>query len=250
MNATMPDHASETLPILYRDDCLIAVHKPAAMLVHKSPIDKHETRYAMSVLRDQIGQWVYPLHRLDKATSGLLLFALDPETARKMGQQFEQQRIEKRYLAIVRGFLPLQCEVDHPLKDIAAFKDQEKEEPAYRDARTQFTALKYFELPHGDGRFSSSRYTLVEARPQTGRKHQIRRHLKHLSHPIIGDVRYGKGPHNRLFRDLFGCHRLLLAATDLHCAHPWRDETLSLNGPLQEDFLALLANLEIFVVSR
>lgn len=241
---------TDILTILYRNEHLIAVHKPAAMLVHKSPIDQHETRYAMRLLRDQIGQWVYPLHRLDKATSGLLLFALDVATAQLMGQQFEQQHIKKRYLALVRGFLPSECDVDHPLKDIAAFKDQEVEEPTYRDARTHFTALKYYELPHPDGRFATSRYTLVEARPETGRKHQIRRHLKHLSHPIIGDVRYGKGPHNRLFRDIFGCHRLLLAATDLRCQHPHRDETLILNCPLQEDFEKLLVDLEPFTLSR
>ena len=246
----MPHATTDKLTILYHDETLIAVHKPAAMLVHKSPIDQHETRYAMRILRDQIGQWVYPLHRLDKATSGLLLFALDVETAQLMGQQFEQHRIEKRYLAIARGFMEKEFFVDHPLKDIAALKDQEVEEPIYRDARTHFTALKYFELPHSDGRFATSRYTLVEAKPETGRKHQIRRHLKHLSHPIIGDVRYGKGPHNRLFRDLLGCHRLLLAATDLRCQHPHRDETLILNCPLQEDFEKLLVDLEPFNISR
>lgn len=243
---TVAKSAHETLSILYRDAHLIAVHKPAAMLVHKSPIDQHETRYAMRILRDQIGQWVYPLHRLDKATSGLLLFALDVETAQLMGQQFEHHCIKKRYLAIARGFMAEECFVDHPMKDIAAFKDQEVEEPIFREARTHFTALKYFELPYSDGRFDTCRYTLVEARPETGRKHQIRRHLKHLSHPIIGDVRYGKGPHNRLFRDLFGCHRLLLAATDLQCKHPHRDETLTLHCALQEDFQKLLTELEIF----
>jgi tRNA pseudouridine65 synthase len=111
-------------------------------------------------------------------------------------------------------------------------------------------ALKYYELPHHDGRFATSRYTLVEARPETGRKHQIRRHLKHLSHPIIGDVRYGKGPHNRLFRDLFDCHRLMLAATDLRCQHPHRDEVLTLHCPLQDDLQKLLADIERFGVSR
>lgn len=247
----MTQSSAETpLTILYRDDYLIAVHKPAALLVHKSPIDRHETRYVMRLLRDQIGQWVYPLHRLDKATSGLLLFALDVETAQLMGRQFEQHSIQKRYLALVRGFLAEDCHVDHPLKDIADFKDQEVEKPVFRDARTGFRALQKFELPYNDGRFATSRYTLVEARPETGRKHQIRRHLKHLSHPIIGDVRYGKGPHNRLFRDLFGCHRLLLAATDIAFLHPHSGEPLTLNCPLQNDFQKLLTDFEPFTISR
>ncbi len=241
---------SETLEILLQDSQLIAVHKPAGLLVHKSPIDHHETRYAMRILRDQIGQWVYPIHRLDKATSGLLLFALDAETARRMGEQFENKRVDKSYLALVRGFMPEIISVDHPLKDIAVFKNEKCDQPTERPAVTHFHTLAQYELPFPDERFASSRYSLVRAQPETGRKHQIRRHLKHLSHPIIGDVRYGKGPHNRLFREQFGSQRLLLAATDLKFQHPYSGQSIIIHCPLALDFQETLRKLEPFKVSR
>ena len=240
--------ASESLNILYRDEYLIAIHKPAGLLVHKSPIDKHETRYAMKLLRDQIGQWVYPVHRLDKPTSGLLLFALDKQTAQKVSEQFEQRTIQKTYRALVRGYTPMSENINHPLKEIAAFKHQQKtvEKMEPKEAETDFKCLKQYELPFPDGRFETSRYSLVELYPKTGRKHQIRRHLKHVSHPIIGDVKYGKGPHNRLFRDEFHCERLLLAATELCLAHPVSEETLNLSCPLCEDFNSLITQLAAY----
>jgi tRNA pseudouridine65 synthase len=235
--------------ILYHDQWLIAIDKPAGLLVHRSPIDHHETRNAMQWLRDRIGQWVYPLHRLDKATSGLLLFALDTDTARQMGACFEAHRVHKRYLAVVRGFAP-ETTLDHPLRDIAAFKSERCEQPVERAAITHFRLLQRFELPHPDGRFPSSRYSLVEACPKTGRKHQIRRHLKHLSHPIIGDVRYGKGPHNRLFREHFDSLRLLLAATDIEFVHPVTGQLISIHCPPDASFAQMLQKLEPWIVSR
>lgn len=239
------NESKETLDILFQDEHLIAIRKPAGLLVHKSPIDKHETRYAMKILRDQIGQWVYPVHRLDKPTSGLLLFALDKEIAAAISARFESREVSKTYQAIVRGFTPVNGEIDHPLKEIAVFKHQQKqvEQMEPKDAQTSFQRLAQFELPIPDGRFETSRYSLLELYPKTGRKHQIRRHLKHISHPIIGDVKYGKGPHNRLFRDELECARLLLAATRLVIQHPVTGERLALESPLCEDFATLLKRL-------
>jgi len=241
--------STEQLHILFQDEHIVAIHKPAGLLVHKSPIDRHETRYAMKILRNQLGQWVYPVHRLDKPTSGLLLFALDAEIATQLSGQFEQRQVYKRYQAIVRGHA-FTRHIDHPLKDIAAFKHQQSEadEKAAKEAITELKPARYFELPFPDGRFATSRYTLVDLYPKTGRKHQLRRHMKHISHPIVGDVKYGKGTHNRLFREQFHCPRLLLAATELELTHPVTADTLTLQCPLAEDFASLLNTLETYHV--
>lgn len=237
--------SNSKLGILYQDKFLIAVHKPAGLLVHKSPIDRHETRYAMKILRDQIGQWVYPVHRLDKPTSGLLLFALHPDIASQLSQSFENREIEKCYCAIVRGFTKTDETIDHPLKEIAVFKQQQKQadQKEAKASVTHYRRLEQYELPFSDGRFPTSRYSLIELKPETGRKHQIRRHLKHISHPIIGDVKYGKGEHNRLFQECFSSNRLLLAATGLSLKHPVSGETLKLTCPLESSFENTLQQL-------
>jgi len=244
-----PAHAqdeAETLDILYQDDYLIAVHKPAGMLVHKSPIDKRETRYAMRILRNQIGQWVYPVHRLDKPTSGLLLFALDANVAKQISEQFEQRLVKKRYFAVIRGYAPASLEIDYALKEIAAFKsDQEKaDEKDAKTAQTTLQCLQTFETPFSDGRFPTSRYSFVELKPSTGRKHQLRRHMKHISHPIAGDVKYGKGNINRIFREDLGCERLMLAATDMTLTHPISGEALHIHCPFELNFQSTIDALQ------
>lgn len=237
---------TEHLPIIYQDKFIIAIHKPAALLVHKSPIDKHETRYAMKILRDQIGQWVYPVHRLDKPTSGILLFALHQDIATQLSSDFETRAVSKEYHAIVRGYTPSSGEIDHPLKEIAVFKHMQKQvqKKDPKEAKTDYKRLQTFELPYSDGRFPSSRYSFIRLNPLTGRKHQIRRHLKHISHPIIGDVKYGKGEHNRLFKEKLDSHRLLLAATKLEIRHPATEEALILECPLESNFEDTLKSLQ------
>lgn len=254
------------LDILYRDDWLVAIHKPSGLLVHRSPIAAHEERFAVQLLRDQIGRRVFPAHRLDRGTSGVLLFALDREVARMLAQRFESQAVDKRYLAVVRGHPAQGGIIDHPLvrrldpielrhgrgagaRD-ALPEDMDADEPAHsgnagRDepvaqaARTRFHRLGTVELPHAVERYPSSRYALVELFPESGRRHQLRRHLKHIAHPIIGDATYGKGRHNRLFQHLFGCHRLLLACTRLELVHPVTNAALEFIAPPAEDFAAV-----------
>mgnify|MGYP000279349289 CR=1 FL=1 len=242
---------SPPLDVIYQDKHLIAIQKPAGLLVHKSPIDRHETRYAMKILRDQIGQWVYPVHRLDKPTSGLLLFALHPDIAKQIGEMFEEQRIQKEYVAIVRGFTEPEGHIDHALKEIAVFKHLEKQaqQKPPKESVTDYLRLKTYELPYTDGRFATSRYSLVKLYPKTGRKHQIRRHLKHISHPIVGDVKYGKGEHNRLFNEYLSSHRLLLAAQTMTFPHPVSGEELKLECPIESNFSETLNKLETFKVS-
>lgn len=232
----------DTLTILYRDDHLVAIDKPAGLLVHPSWIDKQETRCAMMLLRDQIGQYVYPAHRLDKPTSGVLLFALSPEIARLLTESFTQKQVEKRYLAVVRGYTEEAGTIDHPLKEkLDKMTDrQARQDKPPQAAVTEYRRLATLELPVRVDRYPSSRYSLVEASPLTGRKHQIRRHFKHLSHPIIGDTSYGKSNHNRLFAERFGCHRLLLAATRLELSHPVSGEPLSLEAGLDPCFSSVV----------
>ena len=241
--ARMPTPPPEVLPILYRDDHLIAVHKPGGLLVHRSALDRHETRFALQILRDQIGQKVYPVHRLDKGTSGVLLFALDRDVARVLSSQFERGDITKRYLAIVRGHPPESGEIDHPLARMADEHAGIAASAAPQPARTRYRRLATVELPYRVDRYPSSRYALVELHPFTGRWHQLRRHMKHIAHPIIGDATHGKGRHNRLFQELFGHPRLLLAATDMHLAHPISGQALHLQAALAADFADVVERL-------
>lgn len=211
-----------TFDILYRDDQLIAIDKPGGLLVHRSLIDRHETRFAVQLLRDQIGQRVYPLHRLDKPTSGVLLFALSEDAARRMGAIFESNAVRKTYLAVVRGYTEACGHIDYPLREVPdrmtdTLADAGK--PA-QPASSDYRRLAMLELPVSDGRHPTSRYSLLAVHPQTGRKHQIRRHLKHIFHPVVGDTTHGDGRHNRIFREHLQCRRLLLMAFELRFPHP------------------------------
>lgn len=235
----------EELPVLYRDDHLVAVHKPSGLLVHRTVLDRHETRFAVQILRDQIGQHVHPVHRLDRGTSGVLLFALDRDIGRALSAQFETQQVEKTYLAIVRGHPDMAGIIDHPLTrqyDDYEFRNVAANAEA-QSAITRYRRLATIELPHRVDRYPTSRYALLELSPETGRRHQLRRHLKHVAHPIIGDATYGKGRHNRLFQELFGCHRLLLACLAMRLAHPVSGEPLTLTASLAEDFASVVRTL-------
>lgn len=236
---------SETLSILYRDEQLIAVHKPSGLLVHRTTLDRHETRFAVQLLRDQIGQHVYPTHRLDRGTSGVLLFALDPIVAREVGLRFETQQIDKTYLAIVRGHPPASGRIEHPLT--RQFDDYEfrarAETVDAQSAVTDYRRLATVELPYAVDRYPSSRYALLELHPETGRRHQIRRHLKHIAHPVIGDATHGKGRHNRFFQQHFNSHRLLLACTEMQLTHPGSGQRLILRAPPAADFAGVVTAL-------
>ncbi|WP_313953530.1 pseudouridine synthase [Accumulibacter sp.] len=236
-----------TLPILFQDEHLVAIHKPAGLLVHRTVLDRRERRFALQMLREQIGQRVYAVHRLDKGTSGVLLFALSSEVGRTLGTMFEERQVGKSYAAVVRGYPSVSGEIDHPLRRV--FDKVEKPRAAVpaapaQDAWTRYRRLATIELPHCVDRYPTSRYALLELEPLTGRRHQLRRHLKHIAHPVIGDATYGKGRHNRLFQSLFACDRLLLACTELRLPHPMTGVPLTLRAPLASDFCRLLARLE------
>ena len=225
----------ELLTILYRDDRYIAVDKPSGLLVHKSPLDKLETRFCMQMLRDQIGQRVYPCHRLDKPTSGVLLFALDKEALVRINRMFVLHDVRKQYLAVVRGWIDESGTINHPLVYVDdAGESRGAGEP--QQAITQYQRIRKFEIPVAHGDFATTRYSLVGLIPLTGRRHQLRRHMKHVFHPVIGDTRFGDGWHNRLFRERFDCHRLLLHAHILEFLHPVTGDNISIRSDPGTDF--------------
>lgn len=220
--------ASATLPVLWREGECIAIHKPAGWLVHRTGLDAGETRFVVQALRDQIGVPVHPVHRLDKGTSGVLLMALSPAAARQLSAHFERREVHKRYVAMVRGWPADQAHVDHALRP----DDAAPQAPA-QDAVTDFRLLARCSLDVPVDRYPQTRVALVEALPITGRRHQIRRHLKHLAHPIIGDATHGKGAHNRWWAERLGVQRLWLHAASLSLPHPQRDgEWLHIASPL------------------
>jgi len=220
------------LEILYQDEHLIAVNKPAGMLVHRSWLDRHETVFVMQTLRDQIGQHVFTVHRLDKPTSGVLLLALSSEVARLLSQQLEQHQMTKVYHAVVRGFVMEDGTVDYALteerdKIADKFADIDK---APQPAVSHYRVLARQEMPVAIGRYDSARYSLVELTPQTGRKHQLRRHMSHLRHPIIGDSAHGDLKQNRGMVQHFGCPGLMLHASQLQLPHPVTGEMLTIRA--------------------
>lgn len=207
------------LEILYRDRWLVAVNKPAGLLVHRTGLDVGETRFALQLLRDQLGQPVWPVHRLDKGTSGVLLFALDPGVASQLGQRFAAEGdLRKEYRAMVRGWPPDTGLIDHPLRREP--DGQPGVQPLLQEARTEYRVLARLTLPLPYGAFPTTRCALLALHPLTGRRHQLRRHLKHLSHPILGDATHGKGALNRDLAGFLGLQRLWLHACRLELEHP------------------------------
>ena len=198
------------LRLLHADATIVAIDKPAGLLVHRSPLDAHETRSAAEMLRTQLGEPVWLLHRLDKATSGVLAFARSAAAASALGEAFETGRVRKRYLALVRGWPAAEGEIDYPLA-------RDPELPSAGQPRlaavTRWRRLACFEWPFADGRHATSRYALVEVEPLSGRRHQIRRHFKHIAHPLVGDTTHGKSAHNRAVAAWLGTARLWLHAT-------------------------------------
>ena len=233
-----------TLRLLYQDEYLVAIDKPAGLLVHRSWLDRHETQFAMQMTRDLIGQHVYPVHRLDRPTSGVLLFALDPQTARTLSEDFAQHRVQKEYLALVRGWTPEQLFIDYPLKeelDKIADKFSTADKPA-QEAQTQLQRLQTVELPYAvSAKHPTSRYSLVRLMPHTGRKHQLRRHMAHIFHPIVGDTKHGDGRHNRFFREQYDCQRLMLCNLSLTIQHPVLQSPLRIQTELDAQWLQLFA---------
>lgn len=229
---------NKPLEIIYEDEYLVAINKPHGLLVHQSSIARNADEFAVQLLRDQIGQRVYPAHRLDRKTSGVLLFALDKTTNQSLTQQFTDKTITKKYWAIVRGFAPDELTIDYALR---------KDNGVLQDAVTKIKTVQRTEIDLPFGKHSTSRYSLVEAEPITGRMHQIRKHMAHILYPIIGDRPHGCNKQNKLWLEKFGMKTMLLHAHSLTFTHPKSLEEITFSAQPSEIFkeVTRLLNIEL-----
>ncbi|MVM40957.1 pseudouridylate synthase [Spirosoma sp. HMF3257] len=225
----------QSLPLLYQSNDLVAINKPHGLLVHRSPIASDASEFAVQLLRDQLGQRVYPVHRLDRKTGGVLLFALTESMNSIMQQQFMEGGVDKTYLAIVRGFTPDEQTIDYALRN--------DETGVSQDAITHLKTLRRTEIPLPFGKHATSRYSLVELTPTTGRMHQLRKHLAHILHPIIGDRPHGCNKQNKLFKEHFEMNTMLLHAQQLVFNHPTTAERITIMAPFQAEFGRMMGAL-------
>jgi tRNA pseudouridine65 synthase len=224
------------LEILYRDNHLIAINKPPGLLVHRTRIANDADEYALQILRDQINQRVFPVHRLDRKTSGVLLFGLSEDMDRIMQKAFAERRIGKRYLAMVRGFTDDEGLIDYPLR---------KENGKLQEAVSAYKTLSRTEIELPFGQHATSRYSLVEVKPETGRMHQIRKHMAHIHHPILGDRPHGCNKQNKLFKEKYGLMTMMLHALELQFTHPKSQEKVTIRAKLHDEFRRMLKELRL-----
>ena len=219
------------LEILYQNEQLVAINKPHGLAVHRSQYVGEADVYALQELRNQLGQYVYPCHRIDRKTGGVLLFALSKEVNSLMQQQFAQNLVKKKYLAIVRGYTEDSGIIDYPLTN---------EKGKTQEAITEYKTINKVELDIPFGKFKTSRYSLVEVSPQTGRMHQIRKHFAHILHPIIGDRPHGCNKQNRFFKERFNMTTMLLHASEISFTHPLAGKEITITANLQSEFSRML----------
>lgn len=217
--------------IIYEDDRIIGVFKPNRLLVHRTNIDFYEKQNLLHWLADEVKTTVHPAHRLDKATSGIVLFTKDLDALRFLRQQFSDRTMSKSYLALVRGYTAAEGRVDKPL--------QKENETTLREATTNYTTLFHTELPIAVSRYATARYSIVRANPETGRYHQIRLHFAHLRHPIVGDTRHGDTKHNLMFREEQQLPALFLHAENIEFTHP-AGRQITLHAPLPDHFRTVM----------
>jgi tRNA pseudouridine65 synthase len=228
------------LPILHRDQDLIAINKPHGLLVHRTSIASDTATFAVQLLREQIGQKVYPVHRLDRKTGGVLLFALAEEINSLMQQQFQEGKVAKTYHAIVRGFTEDSGEIDYPLR---------RDDGLIQEAFTSYRTLHRSEVPFSIGKHSTSRYSLIELTPKTGRMHQLRKHMAHIFHPIIGDRPHGCNKQNRYFKDVLQMDTMLLHAARLRFVHPRTSSVVTIAAQANHEFLRMAEQLRFAAYS-
>jgi len=226
----------DDVEIIYQDDYLIAINKPNGLFTHRTPLSSRDDAFALQILRNKIGRKVNPVHRLDRKTSGILLFSFSADITKKMQEKFITNGIVKKYYAIVRGFFPSEILVDYPVINARN---------KLKSAQTTFKNLIHYELDLPMGRFQTSRYSFIEAIPHTGRMHQIRRHCNHLRHPIIGDRPHGCNKQNKLFKNHWGLDKMLLHARHLEFGHPVTDERVNLSAEFPSEFERVRQDLEL-----
>lgn len=213
------------LEIIYQDENLVAINKPHGLLVHRTKMATDAKIFALQELRNQLGQLVFPVHRLDRKTSGVLVFALNKEVQRNLSIQFQEGKVNKLYNAIVRGHLNGSGTIDYDLTN---------DRGTVQNAVTHYKVLHHFEVNIALGKHNTSRYTLVELKPETGRFHQLRKHMSHIFHPIIGDRPHGCNKQNRMWKEKFEMTNMMLHASDI--SFVYNEEELFINAPLSQSF--------------
>lgn len=225
-------------PILFEDDHYVAINKPWGILMHRSRISEDKV-FVVQLLRDQLGRRVYPVHRLDRGTSGVLIFGKTAESAGLLGEQFMEKTVTKRYIAIVRGWVDEKGEIDYALADPDSGK-------GHLPALTQYACLGRSEIDAPIGlRYKTARFSLVEAMPETGRRHQIRKHFAHIMHPVIGDKKHGDVKQNTYFRNVFDMRRMLLHALELSFSHPFTNQEIRIAAGADAEFERALELVEL-----
>lgn len=222
------------LDILYLDDDFVAINKPHGLLVHRSKLATNTDTFAVQWLRDQLGRYVYPAHRLDRKTSGVLLFALNKKALSAIRELFEAHEMDKTYWCILRGFTAPEGLIDYPL-----INDKGKTQ----EAKTAFVTLEQTEIDLPFGLHATSRYSWVEAKPETGRMHQLRKHFAHIFHPIIGDRPHGCNKQNKLFLDKWQMNTMLLHAVNLCFEHPFSKQKVVITAKPQAEFSRMVETL-------
>lgn len=227
----------ENIPfeILYEDDELVAINKPYGYFVHRTFLNNTAKEIALYKLRDQIGKKVYPVHRLDRKTSGVLVYALNSQMLRLMNDQFMNAEVEKEYIAIVRGYTDDEVTIDYAITN-----DRGK----LQEAVTVLHTLQKSEIPLPHGKFQTSRYSLVRLIPQTGRMHQLRKHTSHIFHPIIGDRPHGCNKQNKLFLENFNLTQMMLHAKTLSFQHPTSEKRIAIKADYSDEFKRIASALQ------
>ena len=224
------------LEILYEDNFLIAINKPCGLLVHRTSIAEENEVFALQLLRDQVGRKLFPVHRIDRPTSGVLVFAFSPEVARQLNDQLTNGTSHKKYVALVRGWLPEEVVCDRPVKN---------DRGNLQEAITRFVPVKQLELPLATDRYPTARFSVIEAYPLTGRWHQIRQHLAQLRHYIINDRVHGDGKQNRIFTEQLGIRDMFLHARSLRLQHPVSHTELTIEAPFPVHWDGYVNNVQL-----
>lgn len=219
--------------MLYQDDFLLVLNKPAAVPMHGSRMLEGRPPTLLAMAREQTGRMVHAVHRLDRPVSGAVMLTFDKNTLAQMSTEFENRRVAKKYLAVARGWTMEEGLIDYSLLPP---RDERRGDEQAREATTRLKRLAKTELPIAIHPYQTARYSLLQLVPETGRRHQLRRHMKHISHHLVGDTTYGRGEHNRLFREHFGCQRLLLHSHSLTFNHPSSGEQITVTAPLDTAF--------------
>lgn len=226
----MPDHVFPPFDLLFEDEHFVAINKPPGILVHLTRLSEDTVSVAQQ-LAAQLGQRIFPIHRLDRGTSGVLIVGKTAAAAGALAAHFREKSVEKKYLAVLRGYIPESATIDYALDDPETGKEKQP-------AISHYRRLGQVELPFSvDPKFPTTRYALAEAEPETGRRHQLRKHFAHVFHPVIGDRRHGDVKHNNYLRAAFGLQRLLLHALRLQFEHPFSGGETCIQAPVDQAFI-------------